>query len=209
MNKTIKAIGEFFDKYIVKKLPLLLVFACTCFLFYYIQVLKVEVANKDKEILTMTQEHAENLQELQNTLNINKGNAEVIQKEIIYAQHGLKQPESVSEVTLDNNSPFTSQVEQKLSERSIELPDKAYENTDKTVVVEQPENIEVPVGIYKINTYRNWEFGVGLGVHGSDKYIPLSLQRNYDKCHSVVLETHFDLNKHKVNGGEIQWKIHF
>lgn len=209
MNKTIKAIREFFDKYIVKRLPLLLVFTFACFLLYYIQTLKAEVANKEKEIITMTQEHAENLQELQNTLSVNKGNAEVIQKEIIYAQHGLKQPESVSEVTLDTKGTLTSQVEKKLSERSSELPEGAYANTDKTVVVEQPENKEVPVGIYKINTYRNWELGVGLGVHGSDKYIPLSLQRNYDKCHSVVLETHFDLDKHKVNGGEIQWKVHF
>lgn len=209
MNKTIKGIRDFFDKYIIKNVPLLLALTYACIMFYYVQILKAEVADKDKEILTMTQEHAENLQELQKTLSVNKGNAEVIQKEIIYAQHGLRQPESVSKVALSAGGNVVQEVQEKLSERTTELPEGAYETTDKTVVVEQPENKEVPVGIYKINTYRNWELGVGLGVHDSDKYVPISLQRNYDKCHSVAIEAHYDLEDHKVNGGELQWKVHF
>ncbi len=209
MNKTIKGIRDFLGKYVVKRIPLLLAILYACALFYYVQVLKAEVADKDKQILTMTQEYAENLQELQKTLNVNKGNAEVIQKEIIYAQHGLRQPESVSEVAVSTGGNVVQEVQEKLSQGSSELPREAYETTDKTIVVEQPENTEVPVGIYKINTYRNWELGVGLGVHDSDKYVPISLQRNYDKCHSVAVEAHYDLEDHKVNGGELQWKVHF
>lgn len=195
--------------FILKNLPLLLAIIYAGAMFYYVQVLKAEVADKDKEILTMTKEHAENLQELQKTLSVNKGNAEVIQREIVYAQHGLTSPESVSKVVVSSEGNVVKEVEKKLTESTSELPEEAYEDTDKTLVVEQPDNKEIPVGIYKINTYRNWELGVGLGVHDSDKYVPISLQRNYDKCHSVAVEAHYDLEEHKVNGGELQWKVHF
>lgn len=202
-------VKSFISKYGMKLLLLFLMLLYFCVCIHKVQTLRAEVEEKNLEITTMTKEHAEDLKELQEQLNINKGNAEVIQKEIIYAQHGLKEPESVTEVSLDTNRSYVSQMEEKLSESVSELPKEAYEDTDRTVVVEQPENAEVPVGIYKINTYRNWEFGTGFGVHDGDKYIPVSLQRNYDRNHSVLIEAHYDLEEHKVNGGELQWKIHF
>lgn len=202
-------VKSFISKYGMKLLLLFLIILYSCICTHKVQTLRAEIEEKNLEITTMTKEHAEDLKALQEQLNVNKGNAEVIQKEIIYAQHGLREPESVTEVSLDTNRSYVSQVEEKLTESVSELPEEAYEDTDKTIVVEQPENTEVPVGIYKINTYRNWEFGTGFGVHDGDKYIPVSLQRNYDRNHSVLIEAHYDLEEHKVNGGELQWKFHF
>ena len=202
-------IKSFMSKFGMKLLLLFLIILQFCLFTYKVQTLRAEVDSKNLEITTMTKEHAENLKEIQEQLNVNKGNAKVIQKEIVYAQHGLTAPQTLVEVPLDTNRSYVSQVEEKLTEGTSELSREVYEDTDKTVVVEQPENTEVPIGIYKINTYRNWEMGVGFGVHDGDKYIPVSLQRNYDRNHSVLMEAHYDLEKHKVNGGELQWKIHF
>ena len=116
---------------------------------------------------------------------------------------------SVSVKTTPVDIECTATVEKQLAQRDSTVPPSAYEKTDKTVVVAQPDNKDAPVAIYKINTYRNWEFGTGVGYQDGSTYIPVSLQRNYDKQHSVMAEAHFDVEKKEINGGELQWKVHF
>lgn len=157
----------------------------------------------------MTTDHSKNVNSLQNELDINKQNAEVLQKKILDAQHGLRQPEAVYRVPFVQGETLTTTVEKQLAQRDSTVPPSAYEKTDKTVVVAQPDNKDAPVAIYKINTYRNWELGTGVGYQDGSTYIPVSLQRNYDKQHSVMAEVHFDVEKKEINGGELQWKVHF
>lgn len=192
-----------------KELLIVLSLLLVGFLLWRVHTLEGEIDKKTATITVMSQEHAENINSLQNELDVNKQNAEVLQRKIIDAQHGLRQPDAVYKTRLDTNGTIYTTLERKLDTGYSTLPPEALEKTDRTVVVEQKDNPEIPVGIYKINTYKNWEAGFGFGYQDGDKYIPFSIQRNYDKQHSLLLEGHYDLKDLKVNGGEVQWKVHF
>jgi hypothetical protein len=192
-----------------KELLILLSILIMGVLLWRVNTLERTVDNKTQQVKVMDEKHAEDLNSLRNQLNLNKQNAETLQKRIIEAQHGLRQPEMVyKEVVSYGDSPVKV-IEEKLATGDSTLPPEALEKTDRTVVVEQKDNPEIPVGIYKINTYKNWEVGTGIGVQNDNPYIPLSVQRNYDRNHSIMLEAHYGLKDQQVNGGEVQWKIHF
>ena len=192
-----------------KELLILLSILIMGVLLWRVNTLERDLDNKTQQINVMDEKHAEDLNSLRNQLDLNKQNAEVLREKIIEAQHGLRRPETVyKEVVSYGDSP-TKVIEEKLAIGDSTLPPEALEKTDKTVVVEQKDNPEIPVGIYKINTYKNWEVGTGVGVQEGNPYIPLSIQRNYDRNHSIQLEAHYDLKDKKVNGGEVQWKAHF
>ena len=92
---------------------------------------------------------------------------------------------------------------------TISLPPLALKDTDKTLIAPSAKE-NVDVDIYKINTYRNWELGVGVGTERGNVYVPISLQRNYSRNHSIVAELHLSPEKNmSISGGEVQWKIHF
>ena len=152
----------------------------------------------------LTSEEAQNPNVLQNELKLNKPNAELAAAQIRDAQTAVKPPQTVYHEVYESGDSVTNTVQKKLAKNDPTLPPEVLAKTDKTVVAEQPENKDVPVGIY-----RNWELGVGMGIHDGKAYIPVSLQRNYSKDRSVVLELHYDLKDNKINGGEVQWKIHF
>lgn len=205
---TLQQIKSFFQSH-WKGLLILLSILIMGVLLWRVNTLERDLGNKTQRINIMDEKHAEDLNSLRNQLDLNKQNAEVLREKIIGAQHGLRQPETVyKEVVRYGDSP-TKVIEEKLATGDSTLPPEALEKTDRTVVVEQKDNPEIPVGIYKINTYKNWEVGTGIGVQNDNPYIPLSIQRNYDRNHSIMLEAHYDLRDQKVNGGEVQWKVHF
>lgn len=164
---------------------------------------------KEQEVIQMTQKHLEDINVIQNELKINKQNAEVLKVKAQAAQVGQSKPNVTYIEKPVAGKTIVEVIQNKVAKGDVTLPPDALEKTDKTVVVEQPENPEVPVGIYKINTYRNWEFGTGIGTQSGNPYIPISIQRNYDKCHSIMLEAHYDVHQKTVNGAEVQWKVHF
>ena len=167
------------------------------------------VETTQEEPIILTPEEAVNENVLENKLDMNKSNARETASYIRDAQIGLRRPQSLYNERNDGGRSVTYTVQEKLARNDAALPKEALAKTDATIVAEQPENKDVPVGIYKINNYRNWELGVGMGVHDGKTYIPVSLQRNYSKNHSVAVELHYDLKDNKVNGGEVQWKVHF
>ncbi len=192
-----------------KELLLLLSILIMGVLLWRVHTLERDLDNKTQQVNIMDAKHAEDLNSLRNQLDLNKQNAGTLQKQIIEAQHGLRQPESVYTVPVSSHESVTTYVEKQLATGDSTLPPEALEKTDKTVVVEQKDNPEIPVGIYKINTYKNWEVGTGIGVQDGNPYIPLSVQRNYDRNHSILLEAHYGLRDQQINGGEVQWKVHF
>ena len=167
------------------------------------------VETTQEEPVVLTPDEAVNENVLENKLDMNKSNARETASYIRDAQIGLRRPQSLYNERNDGGGSVTYTVREKLARNDAALPKEALAKTDATIVAEQPENKDVPVGIYKINNYRNWELGVGMGVHDGKTYIPVSLQRNYSKNHSVAVELHYDLKDNKVNGGEVQWKVHF
>ena len=162
-----------------------------------------------EEPIVLTPDEAVNENVLENKLDMNKSNARETASYIRDAQIGLKRPQTLYNERNDGGGSVTYTVQEKLARNDATLPKEALAKTDATIVAAQPENKDVPVGIYKINNYRNWELGVGMGIHDGKTYIPVSLQRNYSKSHSVATELHYDLKDNKVNGGEVQWKVHF
>ena len=145
-----------------KELLILLSIFIMGVLLWRVNTLERTVDNKTQQVKVMDEKHAEDLNSLRNQLNLNKQNAETLQKRIIEAQHGLRQPEMVyKEVVSYGDSPVKV-IEEKLATGDSTLPPEALEKTDRTVVVEQKDNPEIPVGIYKINTYKNWEVGTGI-----------------------------------------------
>ena len=167
------------------------------------------VETTQEEPIVLTPEEAVNENVLENKLDMNKSNARETASYIRDAQIGLRRPQTLYNERNDGGGSVTYTVQEKLARNDAALPKEALAKTDATIVAEQPENKDVPVGIYKINNYRNWELGVGMGVHDGKTYIPVSLQRNYSKSHSVAVEIHYELKDNKVNGGEVQWKVHF
>ena len=164
---------------------------------------------KQDEIHVMTEDHARDINALQNELNISRQNAVAARQEILEAQQGGKAPTVIYKELPKNGAPLVEVIKEKLEKKDTTLPPEALAKTDKTVIAEQPENKEIPVGIYKINTYRNWEIGTGLGVHEGKPYIPLSIQRNYKKDRSIAVEVHYGLQSRQIDGAELQWKVHF
>lgn len=192
-----------------KELLILLSILIMGVLLWRVNTLERDLDNKNQQVNIMDEKHAEDLNSLRNQLDLNKQNAKVLREKIIEAQHGLREPETrYKEVVSYGDSP-TKVIEEKLATGDSTLPPEALEKTDRTVVVEQKDNPEIPVGIYKINTYKNWEVGTGIGVQNDNPYVPLSIQRNYARNRSILLETHYGLRDQKVNGGEVQWKVHF
>lgn len=192
-----------------KELLLLLSILIMGVLVWRVNTLERDMDNKTQHVRSMEAKNAEDLNSLRNQLDMNKKNAEVVRERIIEAQHGLRQPETVYKEVISYRDTPTKVIEEKIATGASTLPPEALEKTDRTVVVEQKDNLEIPVGIYKINTYKNWEVGTGVGYQDGEPYIPLSIQRNYDRNHSVMLEAHYGLKDQKVNGGEVQWKVHF
>lgn len=205
---TVQQIKSFFLSH-WKELLILLSILIMGVLLWRVNTLERDVDNKTQQIHVMDEKHAEDLNSLRSQLDLNKQNAEVLREKIIEAQHGLRRPETVYKEVVRYGDSTTKVIEEKLATGDSTLPPEALEKTDKTVVVEQKDNPEIPVGIYKINTYKNWEVGTGVGVQDGNPYIPLSIQRNYDRNHSILLEAHYGLRDQKVNGGEVQWKVHF
>ena len=160
-----------------------------------------------EEPIVLTPEEAVNENVLENKLDMDKSNARETASYIRDAQIGLRRPQTLYNEQNEGGGSVT--VQEKLARNDAALPKEALAKTDATIVAAQPENKDVPVGVYKINNYRNWELGVGMGIHDGKTYIPVSLQRNYSKNHSVAVELHYDLKDNKVNGGEVQWKVHF
>lgn len=205
---TLQQIKSFFLSH-WKELLLLLSILIMGVLLWRVHTLERDLDNKNQQVNIMDEKHAEDLNSLRNQLDLNKQNAEVLREKIIEAQHGLREPETVYKEAVSHGNNPTKVIEEKLATGDSTLPPEALEKTDRTVVVEQKDNPEIPVGIYKINTYKNWEVGTGIGVQNDKPYIPLSIQRNYARNRSILLEAHYGLKDQQINGGEVQWKVHF
>lgn len=160
-----------------------------------------------------TAEKAEDKNVLQNELKVNKGNAKAITSAVQRVHTGKTQPNAhySYKTAAPNNTQeaVLKEVTEKVKSKDSTLPPLVLKDTDKTLIAPSAKE-NVDVDIYKINTYRNWELGVGVGVEDGKTYIPLSLQRNYSRNHSIVAELHLSPEKSmSISGGEVQWKIHF
>lgn len=154
-----------------------------------------------QQAIELTEKQVTNINALQNELKISKQNAEMLADAIKKAQpvtHITVQAPTIEQAVTD--------TKERINKKDTTLPPAALENTDRTVVAPQPENQDYQVGVYKINTYKNWYVGTGIGVHDSDVYIPVSAQRNFSKDAAVEVQVHLDPQEKSINGGQILYK---
>ncbi|WP_196599113.1 hypothetical protein [Pectinatus frisingensis] len=212
----IEQLRAYFLKYWKLALFVLLIIVIAIMSFE-IKHLKTKLTDNEQTITTMTEEQATNVNALQNELKVNKQNAETLAAYIEKIQAGTIKPDASFKVTASTPEQAVKEVVSQITAKDPTLPAAVYEKTDKTVVATQTSNTasdtstEYPVGVYKINTYRNWEIGTGIGEHNGDFYVPVSIQRNYSKNHSIEAEIHLDKDivKGHVSGGELKWNIGF
>lgn len=156
------------------------------------------VQNKEAQLqraTVLTQQQAQNVADLQSELTISKQNAEMLADQIKAAIAGKSQPI----VTFVQPAPSVEQAATKVQERintgDTTLPSAALAKTDRTVVTPQEVKnsngtTEYKVDVFKTNLYKNWEVSAGYGRHGGDTYVPIEVQRNFDKVHSASIEYH-------------------
>lgn len=161
---------------------------------------------KLQQAIELSEQQATNINVLQNELKISKQNAELLADAIQKAQNNQVQPITHITVQAPSVEQAVNDVKERINKKDSTLPPAALDNTDRTVVAEQPANEDYQVGVYKINNYRNWYVGTGVGVHDNDWYVPVSLQRNFSKNSAVEVQVHLDPHDRNVNGGQILYK---
>lgn len=157
---------------------------------------------------SMTAEQAQNVNDLQNRLNVSESTASQLKDAIAKAQSNTVRPQVSFTVQAPDTTTAVKDVTQRINDNDASLPPAAIEKTDRTIVADQPDNKDYPVGVYKINLKKNYYAGTGVGVNAGKVYIPVALQRNYDKAHAVEFQANID-TQGKVDGGQIMWKVGF
>lgn len=194
---------DFLIKYKRTILEVILVLILVCGLVYHLEA--VHQAKMEKAVL-ISQQQLEKIDTLQKLLDENKQNATMTQAAILKGQAGQIQPVTHFTVTAPSLPVAAQDVQARINKQDTTLPPMALQKTDRTLVVQQPDNKQYSVGVYKVNNYRNWEWSTGIGVHNGDVYIPVELQRNYSKDHAIAAEVHVSTSG-KINGGEVKYTV--
>ena len=206
LNKIKKFINEHFESLLT--ILICLFIAC---LTMYISTNKLDVVPKDDndDVVNMTPKQAQDENYIQNKLDTTKDEAKVIVVEVGKAQTNQIPPSTT--VTINSTSPqeATKEITERIEKKDPTLPKEAIEDTDKTIVAEQPENEEYKVGVYKINTYKNWGVGFGIGKVDGTEYIPIAIERQYAHNKSLEFQVNYNMDTHKIDGGQIMHKWHF
>ncbi|CQR71697.1 hypothetical protein SOV_04950 [Sporomusa ovata DSM 2662] len=164
---------------------------------------------KLQQATVLTDQQAKDINYLQNALDESKQNAELLAKAVESAQAGKLQPE-VRFVVQESTAQAASEIVTKhINQQDQSLPPIALEKTDRTVVVpneQKTSQANWDVGVFKVNNYKNWYVGTGIGVHEGNYYIPVGAQRNFSKDAAIDVQVHVDTNLKEINGGQVMYR---
>lgn len=117
----------------------------------------------------------------------------------------------------DNDVELTQVYKASINGATVEVPVETKENIkgvikqeiDMTKVIQQQMALQRELDRKEFK--KNWELGVGIGVHDGDTYVPIEIQRNYKVDKAISAEIHLDADELikgqlKVTGGEIKHK---
>lgn len=164
-----------------------------------------DTAEKLKQAKALTEQQATDKNVLQNKLDVSKQNAEMLISFVKQAQKGQVQPVNYFTVQATNLPVAAQQVADRINAKDPTLPTQALDKTDRTVVVlntNKTPTSNYDMGVFKVNNYRNWEWSIGYGQHGGDRYAPIQLQRNWSKDAAVSAEYH-------IGGQEKGWEVKY
>lgn len=193
------------------KTILLIVIIITLLFYLYDTIQAQKKLQEDLHRATqMTEEQATDIEYLQKELEMNKQNAKETVTIIEKAQSNQIPPTTTITVQAPSLPEAVQQTTERIQEQDPTLPKEALEDTDHTIVAPQPENKDYQVGVYKINTYRDWAVGTGVGVNDDDIYVPIVVSRQYEKDKSIDLQINLDPEDNmKLNGMQLVHKWHF
>ena len=116
----------------------------------------------------------------------------------------------------DNDLEITQSYKAKINGSTVEIPLKTLDTSTHGTKATFEQTLDLTDVVNQLSEQkrkedkRNWELGAGLGVHQGDWYVPVSLQRNFNKNRAIEAEVHLNPKEPtKVNGGEIKYKIKF
>lgn len=158
-----------------------------------------------RQAILLNQDALKNINTLQNQLDMNQQNALALQDKLNQVEAGQIQSVTNYYVAAPTVTAAAEKVQGQIKNNDPALPPQALEKTDRTVVTANEEQQKVDV--YKLNLYRNWYIGAGVGWHKGDFYIPVAAQRNFSK--DAAIEAHAHLNPadiKDVNGGQVMYK---
>lgn len=180
-------------------------YACVVILFIAIIGLIYFIFNRDESTPTIIpQEKLLDANTIEGEIAVKPQDAKEIVTQIKEIKVYQKEPVATYVETTNDIDEATLTTAKRIDTKDETLPKEAIEDTDRTIV----SNDGTKVDVYKINTYRNWEAGVGVGRLDDTTYFPVSLQRNYDRCHSVEVQANLGTDG-SLKGGQIMWKVHF
>lgn len=194
----------------IKDILIIIILLCVSVYLYYNINNQKRMEEELKQAQELTSEQAQSIEYLKNELNMKESDAKETVTIIKEAQNNQIPP--TTSVTIQAPSPqdAVEKVTEDINNKEEYLPKEALEDTDKTIVSEQPENEDYQVGVYKINTYRNWGVGTGIGTNNNDVYIPITVSRQYKKDKSIDFQVNLDPNNNmKINGVQLVHKWHF
>lgn len=195
----------------IKDILIIIILLCVSVYLYYSINNQKRMEEELKQAQELTSEQAQSIEYLKNELNMKESDAKETVTIIKEAQNNQIPP--TTSITIQAPSPqdAVEKVTEDINNKEEYLPKEALEDTDKTIVSEQPENEDYQVGVYKINTYRNWGVGTGIGTNNNDVYIPITVSRQYKKDKSIDFQVNLDPNNNnmKINGVQVVHKWHF
>lgn len=196
-------------KYIKDILFVIILIVIGVYLYNNIQEQK-ELEEKLHNATQLTTEQAQDVEYLQNQLDMKKDNAKETVTIIKEAQSNQIPPSTIITIQAPTPQQAVEQTTERIQEKDPTLPPEAIEDTDKTIVTEQPENEEYQVGVYKINLQKDWSIGTGLGINDDEVYVPLSISRQYKKDRAVDIQINLDPDDNmKPNGAQVMHRWYF
>ncbi len=158
-----------------------------------------------QQAVLLTQDALKNINTLQNQVHMNQQNALALQDKLNQVQAGKIQPVTNYYVAAPTVTAAAEKVQEQLKAKDPSLPPAALEESDRNVVM--PNEEQQKVDVYKINLYRNWYVGAGVGWHKGDFYIPVAAQRNFSKDAAIEAQAHVNPADVKdINGGQVMYK---
>jgi hypothetical protein len=189
-------------------------FGILCYIVYSNVMARLDKIENQNQAILATPQQVINPNWLQNTTGMSAQNARDTVTIIERAQEGSIPPQSTIVVQAPTPTEAAVQIKDRINQKDPTLPKEAIKKSDVTIVAEQPKNNEYQVGVYKINNYRKWAVGTGVGTFDNQVYIPVALEYKFDQYQSVEAQMNLDprnsYDAHRiVNGGQIMYKLHF
>lgn len=193
-------IGELWQRY---RFPI--VCGCVVLIIVFIGIWRLNAINEQhRQAVQLTEQQMRDIDALQKELTLSKQNAAAVKAYYDKAMDNQFVPVNHFYISAPSAEEAATLVNGEINANNSKVISEAMLQTDRTLVVAQPSNQQYQVGVYKINTYRNWEWSIGIGVHSGNVYMPIGLQRNYSKDAAVATEVHFGPGG-VVNGGAVKY----